>query len=1116
MKMVDDIDAGSEKYLTSWRNSDDPSPGDYVFKIENQGLPEMVIYKGEMKTFRTGTWNGLTFTGTLPISIFKPELIFREERLISVSEPYNSSIISRLRMETSGIQQRYTMNARRDNWNHVFSSPVDSCDQYGHCGPNGICRIDKPLRCECLKGFAPKSQNGWDAQDWSSGCARIRPLNCESGDGFLEVKRVKYPNMLEFWLNTSMSLNECQVKCLRNCNCTAYANPYVDNGGRGCLMWFGDLIDIREHPPTDIKQNIYIRLPASELDPNTDLEKEEEMDKKWPRKLILISAGSGILVSALVNGAILLMTKRMRPEYAIDGKYSVKSDIFSLGVVLLEIVSGKKNRAFDHCDNYYSLLGHAWLLWKENRILELMDECLNDTFIESEVKRCIQVGLLCVQKFAEDRQVMSSVIFMLGTDGAILPKPKEPGFFTERSCSTSCMFLEMEHFQFSILCTLVLCTSLVQFSVGVDTLLANQTLVIGQTLISQSQIFELGFFSPGKSKNWFLGIWYKSTPGVCVWVANRNNPITHSEAVFLAISNYGALLISTPGSIIWSANSSGVASNPTLQLLDTGNLVLLEDSSESDYIWQSFDHPTDTWLRGMKMVDAIDAGSEKYLTSWRNSDDPSPGDYVFRIENQGLPEMVIYKGTTKTFRTGKWNGLYFSGILPFPNHIFKPKLVFREERLISISEVYDNSIISRITLETSGTCVRYAMNARRDSWNHVYASPVDLCDQYDQCGPNGICRIDKPVRCECLKGFAPSLRKEWDAQDWSGGCTRIRPLNCHSGDYGFLEIRRVKYPDMLEFWLNTSMSLGECRDECLRNCNCTAFANPYINNGGRGCLIWFGELIDIREHPPALNKQNIYIRLPASELGVSVLVDPSADLEKEEKNKKWPRKLIVISAGSGILVSALVNGSILLLRRQKWPAPDRNNEDLELPLFKFVTIVAATNNFSEENIVGEGGFGLVYKVTHGYMAPEYAIDGKFSAKSDIFSLGVVLLEIVSGKRNRAFDHSGHYYSLLGHAWLLWKENRVMELMDESLNDTFIESEVKRCIQVGLLCVQKFAEDRPVMSSVIFMLGTEGAILPEPKEPGFFTERSCSAVRNCTLQSKMSHKATMSITDLEAR
>ncbi|WKA12276.1 hypothetical protein VitviT2T_029684 [Vitis vinifera] len=127
--------------------------------------------------------------------------------------------------------------------------------------------------------------------------------------------------------------------------------------------------------------------------------------------------------------------------------------------------------------------------------------------------------------------------------------------------------------------------------------------------------------------------------------------------------------------------------------------------------------------------------------------------------------------------------------------------------------------------------------------------------------------------------------------------------------------------------------------------------------------------------------------------------------------------------------------------------------------------------------------------TYGYMSPEYVIDGHFSIKLDVFSFGVLLLEIVSGEKNRGFSHPDHHHNLLGHAWLLWEQNRALELMDACLEDSCVASQVLRCIQVGLLCVQNLPADRPAMSSVIFMLGNEGATLPQPKHPGFFTERS---------------------------
>ncbi|KAK8330647.1 hypothetical protein V6Z11_A10G019200 [Gossypium hirsutum] len=117
--------------------------------------------------------------------------------------------------------------------------------------------------------------------------------------------------------------------------------------------------------------------------------------------------------------------------------------------------------------------------------------------------------------------------------------------------------------------------------------------------------------------------------------------------------------------------------------------------------------------------------------------------------------------------------------------------------------------------------------------------------------------------------------------------------------------------------------------------------------------------------------------------------------------------------------------------------------------------------------------------TYGYMAPEYAMEGLFSIKSDVFSFGVLLLEIIK-----------HGESLLTFAWKLWSKGEGMELIDQVLVPSCVASEVLKCIHIGLLCVHEDPADRPTMSSVIFMLASDSTItLLCPSEPAFSVGRA---------------------------
>ncbi|XP_044421841.1 G-type lectin S-receptor-like serine/threonine-protein kinase B120 [Triticum aestivum] len=105
--------------------------------------------------------------------------------------------------------------------------------------------------------------------------------------------------------------------------------------------------------------------------------------------------------------------------------------------------------------------------------------------------------------------------------------------------------------------------------------------------------------------------------------------------------------------------------------------------------------------------------------------------------------------------------------------------------------------------------------------------------------------------------------------------------------------------------------------------------------------------------------------------------------------------------------------------------------------------------------------------TYGYTSPEYVMDGVFSVKSDIYSFGVLLLEIVSGLKISSSQLEVHSSSLTTYAWSLWKDGKAIELVDPCLIESCPLHEVVRCIHVGLLCIQNLPDDRPFMSSIIF-------------------------------------------------
>ncbi|XP_023513897.1 G-type lectin S-receptor-like serine/threonine-protein kinase CES101 [Cucurbita pepo subsp. pepo] len=492
-----------------------------------------------------------------------------------------------------------------------------------------------------------------------------------------------------------------------------------------------------------------------------------------------------------------------------------------------------------------------------------------------------------------------------------------------------------------------------------DVLTQGQELTPGSWLISATGAFSLGFYSPSLLNNSHIAIWYEGDPKNPVWIANPNFAFPRDFGMpCLTIDSNGSLKI-VPKQRNGHAYSfylyeAEEPMNSSAILLDNGNFilgVLNPDGSIKQQLWQSFDHPTDTLLPGMKIGINHKTGSTWSITSQRGDYSVLSGSFTLTMNPNNTNQLLLLHRGAIFWTSGNWrDGRFeFSEELSSINN---QEFVFR--RFSNENETFFNYSTSNL----NNGVIEIQPRLRLVNDGRLVGSKWDLkveCPYFE----NELFEVAKGVSGDGCVG-----KKQHKVPECRNPPKRFSTTQ----RFGNMERNSLRYSD------SENLTIYDCEKICISSCGCIAFSST--NEEGTGCETWnVGAMfvpgkgsrriiwsIQETEGKVPAGKKRVWL-----EVTIGVIVPTTLLLLCFIFYLKWKtqihkaiRKLRKDSEHQNFLqqMGAKSNSSNILKTKNKQRRDIKNSE---LQFFTFENVVSATNNFADNCRLGEGGFGPVYK-----------------------------------------------------------------------------------------------------------------------------------------------------------